>query len=113
MEDCQILFWPCRWINHPFTRLRVVAEGVVAVVMVASKAEGGCVPGDAVVDGEVGSGRVRRNFGIGLVWRSGGDAVICFRMPDQTKGASSSVVGGGVICWWRRTLSVAEAEAKR
>ena len=66
-----------------------------------------------MVGREVVSGGVRRHFHIGLVQRSGGDAVICFRMPARTEGTAYSVVGGGVLCRWRHTLSGAEAEAKR
>ena len=32
VEDRRRFFRPCRWINHPFIRLRVSAEGAVAVV---------------------------------------------------------------------------------
>ena len=39
--------------------------------------------------------------------------VICFCMPVGTKGMDYSVVGGGVLYWWRCTLSVAEVESKR
>ena len=39
-------------------------------------------------------------------------AVICFRMPVRTEGTAYSVIGGGVLCWWRNTLFLAEAEAK-
>ena len=38
---------------------------------------------------------------------------ICFNMPARTEGIAYSVVGGGVICRWRSTLLVVEAEAKR
>ena len=74
----------------------------------AVEEEDGCVPGSAVVGREVGSSRVRWHSN-GLVWRSGGIAVICFCMPDQTEGTAYYVVGGGLLCQWRRTLLVAEA----
>ena len=48
-----------------------------------------------------------------LVCHFVGDADICFCMPDQTEGVAYSVSGEGVLCSWRRTLSEAEAEAKR
>ena len=57
--------------------------------------------------------QVNHHHHIIIVWRSGEDVVICFHMPAQTEGTAYSVVGGGVICQWRRTLSVAEEEAKR
>ena len=79
----------------------------------ASEAEDGCVPGGAVVDREVGSGGVRHHIHIVLFWKSGGDAVICFCMLAQNKGTAYFAVGGGVLCRWQRTLSVAELEAKR
>ena len=50
--------------------------GEVAVVAATSEAEDECVPRDAVVGREVGSGGLRRHCHIGLVQRSGGDAVI-------------------------------------
>ena len=62
-----------------------------------------------MVCGEVGSGGVCRHCLIVLVWRLGVDAVIYV----QTKGEAYSVGGGGILCQWRRTLSVTEAEAKR
>ena len=65
-----------------------------------------------MVGREVGSCGVRRHYHIDLVQRSGVDAVICFFNPSQTKGTDYSVVGGGVLCWWRHTLLVAEVEAK-
>ena len=68
--DCRRFFRPCRWINLPCTRLRVSAEGAVAVARAASKAEEGCVPGGAVVGGDFESGGVRCHHHIGLVWRS-------------------------------------------
>ena len=43
----------------------------------------------------------------------GGNAVILFCMSSQTKGVAYSVSVGGVLCCWRCTLFVAEAEAKR
>ena len=58
--------------------------------------EYGCVPGGAVVGGEVGSGGIHCHSRIGLVRRSEGNAVICFRMTSQTKGAEYSVCGGGI-----------------
>ena len=76
MEYCRKFFSPCRWINLPFTHLRVSEEGAVAVAVAALEEEFGCVPGCAVVGGDVGSGGVRCHRHIGLVWRSGGDAVI-------------------------------------
>ena len=108
MEDSQIFFRPCRWINTPFTSLRVLTEGAVAVSEAASEAENGCFPRGAVVGGEVGSGGVIFHPHISLVWRSGGDAVICFSIPARTEGTSYSVVGGGALCWWWRTLLVVE-----
>ena len=51
-------------------------EGVVTVAAAASEAEDRCVSGGAVVGGEVGSGGVCCHFHIGIVWRSGDDAVI-------------------------------------
>ena len=113
VEDLQRFFRPCRWINSPFTRLRVLAEAAVAVAEETSKAEDGCVPGGEVVGREVDSGGVRCHRYISLIWRLGGNAIICFHMPAQTEWTSYSIVGGGVLCWWRRTLSVAEVEAKR
>ena len=44
-----------------------------------------------MVGGEVSSGGVRRRHHINLVHRSGGDTVICFRMPVRTEG------GGGTL----------------
>ena len=87
--------------------IRVSAEGAVAVVEVALEEEDGCVPRGLVVCGEVGSGRVRHHHHINLVQRTGGNAVICLRMPAQTKGAEYSVVGGGILCQWWCTLPVA------
>ena len=66
-----------------------------------------------MVDKEVGRGGVCRHCHITLVQRSGDDAVRLFCMTTQTKGTEYSVVGGGVLCRWWRTLLVAEAEAKR
>ena len=40
----------------------------------------GCVSGGKKVGGEVGSGRVRHNSHIGLVWSSGDNAVACLLM---------------------------------
>ena len=57
VKDRWRFFRPCRWINRPFMYLRVLAEGAVAVEAAASEAENGCIPGGAVVGGEVGSGR--------------------------------------------------------
>ena len=74
MEDNRRLFRPCRWINYPFTRLRVLVEGEVAVADL--EAEDGCIPGGVVIGREVSSGGVRRHHHINLVRRSGGDAVI-------------------------------------
>ena len=88
-------------------------EGAVAVAAATSEAEDGCVPRGTIVGGEVGSNGVRRHHNISLVWRLGGDAFICFRMPAQTEGTAYFVVGGDMLCRWRRTLFVAEAEAKR
>ena len=78
-----------------------------------SEAEDRCVPGGAVVGGEVRISGVRRHRHVDLIRRSGGDAVILFCMAAQTEETAYSVVGGGVLCWWRHTLSVAESEAKR
>ena len=63
----------------------------------------GCVPGGAVVGGEVSSGGVCRHHCISLVLRSGGDTVICFFMPAQTEG-------GGVLCQCRSTMKGTEAK---
>ena len=79
---------PCRWINRPFTRLRVLAVGAVAVTVASSEAEDRCPPGGEVVGREVDSGRLRRHRHIGLFLRSGGDAVICFEMPARTEGST-------------------------
>ena len=76
VEDHWILFRPCRWINCPFTRLRVLTKGVEAVAAAASEAEDGCVPGGTVVGGEVGSGGVCRHCNFDLVQASGGDTFI-------------------------------------
>ena len=113
LKDSQRFFSPCRWINSPFTNLRVSAEGAVAVAAAALEAEDRCAPRGAVVGGEVDSGRVHCHSHIGLVCKSGGDAVICFCIPTRTKGTAYSSVGGGVLCWWCRPLLVAEAGAKR
>ena len=86
---------------------------MVAVAAANSEAEDGCVPRGTIVGGEVGSNGVRRHHNISLVWRLGGDASIYFCMPSQTKGTAYYVVGGGVLCWWRNTILVAETEAKR
>ena len=86
VDNRQIFFRPCRWINFPFARLMVLAEGEVAVATAASEVEEGCVPRGVVVGIEVVNGRVRCHCRISLVWRSRGDAVICFRMPDRTEG---------------------------
>ena len=59
VEDCRRFFRTYRWISCTFTRLRFLAEGAVAVAAAASESEYGCVPGDAVVGGEVGSSGVR------------------------------------------------------
>ena len=76
VENHKILFSPCIWINFPFTRLGVLAEGSLAAATAASEAEGGCLPGGAVVGGEVGSNGLCHHHHIGLVRRSGGNAVI-------------------------------------
>ena len=102
VDDRWIFFRPCRWINLPFMRLSVLLEGAVAVVATALEAEDGCVPGGAVIGKEISSGRVCHHHHIGIVWRSGGNAVTCFRMPARTEGTAYSVVGGGVLCQWRR-----------
>ena len=83
------------------------------MAVTASESEDRCVPGGAVVGGEVRSGRVRRHRHIGLVQWSGGNEVICFRMPAQTEGTAYSVVGGDVLCKCWCTLSVEELEKKR
>ena len=88
-------------------------EGGIEVAVAALEAEDGCVPGGTVVRGEVGSVGVPRHFRMGLIRRLVGDTVIFYFMPAQTKGTAYSVVGGGVLCWWRRTLLVVEAEVKR
>ena len=102
VDDRWRFFRPCRWINLPFMRLSFLMEGVVAVVAAAVDAEDGCVPGGAVVGGEVSSGGACHHNHISIVWRSGGDAVTCFRMPAQTEETAYSVVGGGVIYRRRR-----------
>ena len=79
----------------------------------ALEAEVRCIPRGTVVGGEVVSGRVCRHCHIGLVLQSGGDAVICFSIPARTKGTTYSIVGGGLIFQWRRTISTSEAEANR
>ena len=66
VEGRQRFFRPCRWINRPFTHLRVSAEGETAVATSASEAEYGCVHGGAVVGGEIRSGRVRCHYHISL-----------------------------------------------
>ena len=80
VEDCWRFSRPCIWINRPFTRIRVSANGALAVAASALEAEDGCVPGGAVVVREVNSGGVRRHCHIGLIQRSGEDEVICFCM---------------------------------
>ena len=80
----------------------VLAEGSVEVEAAALEAEDGCVPGGAVVGREVGSGGIRCNIHIGIVRRSGGEAVICFCMPARTKGTAYSVIGGGALYRRRR-----------
>ena len=79
----------------------------------ASETEDGCVPRGTVVGGEVCSDGVHRHRHISLVWRSGVDAFILFCIPSQTEGAAYSIVVGSVLYRWRRTLLVAEVEAKR
>ena len=81
MDDRRRLFRPFRWINFPFTRLSFLAEGEIAVATEASEAEEGCAPGGAVVGRVFGSGVVCRHCYLGLIWKSGGYAVICFLMP--------------------------------
>ena len=56
-----------------------------------------------MVGREVVSGGVSCCHCIGLVWRSGGDAVIYFLITSQTEGAAYSVSDGS-LCWlrWRR-----------
>ena len=44
MEDLRRFFRPCRWINRPFRRLRVLTEEAVAVAVAALEAEDRCVP---------------------------------------------------------------------
>ena len=87
-------------------------EGGVAVAAMALYAEDGCIPGGMVVAGEFRSGKVRCHYSISPVRHLGGDTIIYFRMPSQTKGTAYSVVGGGVLCQMRRTILVAEAEEK-
>ena len=113
MEDCRGFFWPCRWINCPFTRIRVSEEGVVTAAEVASEAEDGSVPGGALVGREVRSVGVHHHCCIDLAWRYRGDVVIFFCMSAQNVEAAYPVSSGGVLCQWRRILSVAEAEEKR
>ena len=76
MESHQRFFRPCRWINQPFRRLRVLVEGALEVAEETSEAEYRCARGGAVVGREVGSGGVRGQFHIDLVQRSGVNAVI-------------------------------------
>ena len=56
VEDRHIFFRICRWINHPFTRIRVLEKGAVAVTVAASEEDDRCAPRGAVVGGEVESG---------------------------------------------------------
>ena len=58
-----------------------MVEGAVAAAVAASEAEDRCVPEGAVAGVEVSSGGLCCHCRIGLVWRSGFDAVICFHMP--------------------------------
>ena len=76
VEGRQRFFRPCRWINRPFTHLRVSAEGALEVAASSLEAEGGCIPRGAVVGVEVGRIRVHRNCHINFVWLSGGNVVI-------------------------------------
>ena len=57
----------------------------------------GCIYLGAVVGKDVFSGRVNQSFRIGLVWKSGGEVVVSFCMPAQTKGAVYSINGGGRV----------------
>ena len=56
---------------------------------------------------------------IGLVWRLGGDRVICFCMPIRTKGGNNLSVAmhcvgdRGLLYCWKRTMLVAVTEVKR
>ena len=102
VDDRWRFFRPYKWINLPFMGLSLLVEGLVAVVAASLEAEDGCITGGAVVGGEVRSGGVCHHHHIRIVRRSGGDAVIFFRMPAQTEGTAYSVVGGGVLCRWRR-----------
>ena len=86
-----------------------LAYGVVAVVAVTSEAEYGCVPGVAVVGGEVYISGVHHHHRIIRVWRSEVYNFIFFCMPARTEGAAYSVIGGVILCRWRRTILVAEA----
>ena len=76
VESHQRFFRPCRWINQPFRRLRVLVEGALEVAEATSEAEYRCARGGAVVGREVGSGGVRHHFHIDLVQRSGVNSVI-------------------------------------
>ena len=71
----------------------------------------GCIPRGAMVGREISCSGVRRPCNSSLVWRLGGNAVICFCMPARTKGYVYSV-GGGVLCQWRRTLVEVEAKTE-
>ena len=113
VKDRSRLFKPCRWINFHFTHISFLAEGKVVVAAVASEAEKEFFPGGVVVGGEISSNRVCSHHHINLIWISGGETDICFRISTQTKGVAYSVGGGGVLCWWRHTLLMVEAEAKR
>ena len=72
-----------------------------------------------MVGREVSSSGVHRRRYIGLVWRLGGDRVICFCLPTRTKGGHNlsvamHCVGGGCLLYcWKRTMLVAVTEAKR
>ena len=75
---------------------------------------GVCAPEGEVVGGYVSSSRVRWQCHISIIWRSGGQRghIILHVFPNQG-GVAYSVSVGGVLCCWRCTLFVAEAEAKR
>ena len=71
-----------------------------------------CVPGGAVVDGDIRSGGVRRPRCIGLVRPSGGNTVILFCMHARTKGEEYSA--GGDVLWrrWKKKGKLAQIVRK-
>ena len=68
-----------------------------------------CIPEGDVVGGEVINNGVSRCccHHINLVQSLGGNEVVCFHIPAQTKGLKNSI-GGSTLCWWwRHTMFVA------